>query len=385
MSLGTILYIGGFEMPDRNAAAHRVLGNAKALRELGYKVVFLSVDKSKSSEASGLSRKEVVQGFDCYSTRYPSSKKEWLVYLTDISVVEDLLPQLGDVKHIIAYNYQAVALMRLRPLCKKQGIKLIGDCTEWYNARGSGIAFWILKGFDSFLRMRILHKRLDGLIVISAYLKKYYKSCPNVVRIPPLVDVDEEKWKAPPYRPNPNKIRFVYSGSPGKHKDKINLFIEALFNLDNKEALELVIAGLTKDDYLVVYPDHARILDELNDYVIFLGRISHQESIDLLKSADYSILIRDSTKSTRAGFPTKFVESVTCKVKVIATDSSDLSEYLSNSDYGLLLKNGKDSLNSTLLELSTRETSHSAYGTNDFRVFNYLRYLSLFGILFQRL
>ena len=35
-----IIYIGGFELPDKNAAAQRVIGNSKALRDLGYETVF---------------------------------------------------------------------------------------------------------------------------------------------------------------------------------------------------------------------------------------------------------------------------------------------------------------------------------------------------------
>ena len=31
---GTVLYIGGFELPDKNAAAQRVVGIAKSLRDL---------------------------------------------------------------------------------------------------------------------------------------------------------------------------------------------------------------------------------------------------------------------------------------------------------------------------------------------------------------
>ena len=42
----TVLYIGGFELPDRNAAAQRVFGIANALRKLGYNVVFLNALKS---------------------------------------------------------------------------------------------------------------------------------------------------------------------------------------------------------------------------------------------------------------------------------------------------------------------------------------------------
>ena len=38
-----ILYIGGFQLPDKNAAALRVMSNAKAFRELGYTVVFINL------------------------------------------------------------------------------------------------------------------------------------------------------------------------------------------------------------------------------------------------------------------------------------------------------------------------------------------------------
>ncbi|MCK9163882.1 MAG: hypothetical protein M0O93_06000 [Bacteroidales bacterium] len=37
----TILYIGGFELPDKNAAAQRVISNGKILRDLGFNVVYI--------------------------------------------------------------------------------------------------------------------------------------------------------------------------------------------------------------------------------------------------------------------------------------------------------------------------------------------------------
>jgi hypothetical protein len=49
-----------------------------------------------------------------------------------------------------------------------------------------------------------------------------------------------------------------------------------------------------------------------------------------LKNADYSIFIRDKTRVTMAGFPTKFVESITCSTSVITSDVSDLRDYLSD-------------------------------------------------------
>ena len=38
-----ILYIGGFELPDKNAAAQRVVANGKLFTELGYSVYYIGV------------------------------------------------------------------------------------------------------------------------------------------------------------------------------------------------------------------------------------------------------------------------------------------------------------------------------------------------------
>ena len=42
-----ILYVGGFQLPDKNAAAQRVVNIAKALRDLGHEVIFLHNVKLK--------------------------------------------------------------------------------------------------------------------------------------------------------------------------------------------------------------------------------------------------------------------------------------------------------------------------------------------------
>ena len=39
----TIVYIGGFELPDKNAAAQRVISNAKIFRKLGYHVIYVGI------------------------------------------------------------------------------------------------------------------------------------------------------------------------------------------------------------------------------------------------------------------------------------------------------------------------------------------------------
>ena len=59
---------------------------------------------------------------------------------------------------IVVYNYPAISLLRLIPYCKNNNIKLIADVTEWYLPQGN-LLFKIVKGLDSYLRMRFLHKK----------------------------------------------------------------------------------------------------------------------------------------------------------------------------------------------------------------------------------
>ena len=43
----TILYLGGFLLPDKNAAAHRVVNNSKIFEALNYNVILIGYDKKK--------------------------------------------------------------------------------------------------------------------------------------------------------------------------------------------------------------------------------------------------------------------------------------------------------------------------------------------------
>ena len=79
--------------------------------------------------------------------------------------------------------------------------------------------------------------------------------------------------------------------------------------------------------------------ENIPNEIVFLGRVSHAQSIAYLKGSDCSLIIRDSTRTNNAGFPTKFVEAVTLGVGVIATDISDLAVYADKLD-NVLLVNG---------------------------------------------
>lgn len=307
-----ILYIGGFVLPDRNAAAQRVLAIAKGFRALGHRVFFLNYSDQVTDP-----HWTVYSEFDCYDM----PKRGMYKHLTSI---EDALSIIEEkqITSVIAYNYPAAGMSKLISWCRIHGVKCYADATEWYVAQGN-LIFRVIKTLDTEWRMRILHKKMDGVIAISDYLYQYYKDCVNTVKIPPTVDTEDEKWQIQPIRHRDDTTVFVYAGSPTAQKERLDLILDAAASLQDRCAMELRIIGITREQYESIYGRKAP-----EGYAEFLGRISHTEVIREVTSADWSIIIRDNNKVVQAGFPTKVVESITCGTPVIANAFSNIADYL---------------------------------------------------------
>ncbi|MHB1484504.1 MAG: glycosyltransferase [Saccharofermentanales bacterium] len=405
MSKGTIFYIGGFEMPDRNAAAHRVLNNAKIFRKMGYDVVFLGVDRQidqqidlqtgagqpfAGEKTDVLKTRTSFQGFDCWSIPYPVSNGQWIRYLSSIDSFTRVISQYKDVKAVICYNYQSLAMVKIRGYCWKNKIKLLADCTEWYSTKGANIVFKVLKGLDSMVRMRFVQKQLDGIIVISKYLRNYYAASKNVVCIPPLVDLSEEKWnRASNTGDTAGKIKLVYSGSPSKNKEMLDFVLDLLYQLKDRQNFIFYIIGITKDQFLSIYGDSEIIAGHLQGNVIFLGRLSHDKSLQYIASADFSMLVRDDTRMNKAGFPTKFVESISCGTPVITNRTSDLEDYVKEGENGFFIdiRNKQASLDimNRILAMPSDEITRMKNYCLESRVFHYENYIGQMNEFFKKL
>lgn len=323
-----VLYIGGFCMPDGNAAAQRVLGIAKAMRECDCDVRF-----------SGLSRNIISQyedgeidGFEYRNYRYPASIGSWQKYLFgrdgSLFEIDNYQPQV-----VVLYNHPSSAIERIARYCHKKGIKVIADITEWYEPHGNPI-FKAIKGYDTYRRMYKSHVELDGLICISRYLADFYKDRGiTVVEIPPLVDVKQDKWHQQG-NVNTTSIHIVYAGSPGAHKDRLDLILNGLdvivSDLDCKVNFDII--GITEEQYKATWGDNAR-----HPYATFNGRLPHNEVIKKLLNADFQIFLRPNTLPNRAGFPTKFVETITSGTLPITNLSSNLSQYLDDGKNGFVI------------------------------------------------
>lgn len=315
-----VLYLGGFELPDKNAAAQRVLSIAKALREYGCEVRFCGITHENDCQGSAF-------GFDYEAINYPENIWAWIKYAIGEGVINKIKDYSPDF--VFCYNYPAIAQLKIINYCKSHHIKTIGDITEWYDSRD------LPKRIDIELRMRWVNKKLDGIIAISRYLADYYSRCKTIC-IPPLVDLGEEKWSKHEIAPKDDIIRLVYVGSPGK-KDRIDYVVKAFHSVKSKRLL-LRVVGMTVEQYLKVYEDS----DVDDDRIHFLGRLPHVEAIEKLKASDFQLFFRDNTRVNNAGFPTKYVESVSAGVAVITNRISNVCDYLNDGINGFVVDDMTD-------------------------------------------
>lgn len=309
-----ILYIGGFEMPDGNAAAQRVLAIAKSLKG-HYNISFLGITHKDNTSGE-------VDGFKFINLPYPSSKKEWFNHLNgsnELNYIKTIHPDI-----VISYNFPALGLKRVIKYCKKEGIKTIGDITEWYHPHN------FIKWIDTEWRMKSLNKQMDGLIVISHYLDDYYNQCVKTFRLPPTVDASEEKWRRTQSNDSDaNVISLMYAGSPGRgDKDRMDELVDCLGDYTN---FSLDVVGINEVAFRKQFPEV-----KIPQNVKFWGRQSHEKTIEMLCNCDFSIFFRQPSRVNNAGFPTKFAEAQSAGIPVISSHFSDLEDYVEEGKNGFL-------------------------------------------------
>jgi glycosyltransferase involved in cell wall biosynthesis len=336
----TIIYIGGFEFPDKNAAAQRALSVGKVFKVIGYNVVFIGIsrDFSHSDDIDILHTRKECDGFETWSIPYPITKLDRLKYLLTPGGLQKIIKHLDTPIHsVVCYNYPAIAGYKVKNICKTCNAFFIPDVTEWYNSFGRGFVESSIKWFDTSLRMRVVNFFADGLITTSPYLTSFYRSkSSNIVELPTLYD-KEMLRKGGTFTHKDNKIRkILYAGNPFSPytnksnklgvKDRLDKVIFLLGRVI-KENFVLNIYGVDKNRYLEVYPEHRDLLDRLNKKIIFNGKRPYLEIISNIKDSDFTIFFRDIFRVTKAGFPSKYSESITCGTPVITNLISNIEPY----------------------------------------------------------
>jgi glycosyltransferase involved in cell wall biosynthesis len=337
-----ILYVGPFELPDKNAAALRVTANAHVMRAAGYEPVLLGFGRSTRIRADSLGVVALPPlPLMAFEVPYPRSVREWMTVSIRLAHVRRVLRVIGEhtVRAVILYNYTAIGSFVVSLLCKMKGIKVALDITEWYGRSTRRFPARVLKDLDTCLRMRVVPRFIRNAICISRTLSQHFSrlGC-HVGRIPFLVNDMDAKWSVPEGHQD-DCIHLVFFGSVGKgmSKDRLDWIVDASARLRERgHRFVLHIVGISSEDYLFLVPEHGQAVAALGRFVVFHGRVSHADAIRLVRAADYSLLIRSPGRNTNAGFPAKLTESFACGVPLIATPVGDVAEFVRDGVTGFV-------------------------------------------------
>lgn len=333
----TIAYVGPFSFPEGGAAARRILGNTLSLRMAGYTVLI----GSGQMPTLGISNTKQYQGLEVHSLgertaeHYPTLIKHSLYFGIGRKTrkwLDTLRPRL---KAVILYSGYTPYFMQLLPWCEKNSVPLIFDAVEWYDP--PSILGGVVSPYHWNIELAMRHYcvRTKNVIAISSYLEEYYnrRGC-NTIKIPPTLDTEEIE----PYLETRSKpyITIGYAGFPGR-KDLFDNYLEAILRFDPKgRHIRLQVAGITCEQ-LMTYPAIIkRKYSTIPVCIETLGMATHRDALDLIRQADFSVLLRSHQRYAQAGFPTKIVESMAVGTPVISNITSDLGDHLHDGIEGII-------------------------------------------------
>jgi glycosyltransferase involved in cell wall biosynthesis len=389
------IYIGNFNFPLGNAAGKRVYANGKLLREIGTEIAYLGLNNETPLNTPILSTKEVYDGFEFYNLPNPRNLFERLRFLKIRKEIFSFLDELRKTKKLDILIYYgspvlSIVVNSIIKYCKKNKIIVISDCVDWLSVKTNNPFFDIFKCVDTNYRNILVNKKADGVIAISRYLAEYYKNagCKTVI-IPPLSPI---KYSKDDFILNSaKKIKICYAGLPFRKgmeikdpktlKDRIDLTIDLFLHAkENGCDFAFNIFGFTKEELITALPSYKKKIAELSENIMFHGSKPNEEVTKEVMSSDFTILIRDDKRETRAGFPTKVSESISCGTPVITTKTSDLEDYIIEGRNGFFLnieplENSKDEF-LEIMKMDKKRIFEMKMECVESEVFYYIKYLN---------
>lgn len=333
-----VVYIGAFRFPTFDAAAARVLNIGRALRDAGHEVTFVAWGGRYGDHFCQERGCGIYDGFNFYVSGELNSLSalekignKLRPGAASLSVLGRLLSET-DV--VVAYNPAYGFNKKLARLCQRHSIKYVTDLTEWYDNNELRFTDYLPNWLNMrrFNRYHVKHK-----IVISSYLDRFYKEGHNIV-VPAMCDSKDLKWSVRRNDvPTNGLITLIYAGNPAK-KDKLFEVVNALARLEREcpGRVRLLVLGIDRANFISAYH---KLLDTdcLPESIEFKGRVAQDEVPRYYAESDFMVLLRDDTRKSNAGFPTKFAESMMSGTPVIANLTSDLGLYLKDGKNGFVV------------------------------------------------
>ena len=329
-----VIYVGDIGV-EGTAMSINTRNIANILNDLNYKVFFV---------CDGFNNRKIISD---EKKEYTYTKKK--INIPKISGIEYFLEEATGtkkirlLKNLIKENkpkfvilYKVSGEYSVLKYCKKFNIPVILERTDWFDYCDHKSLIGKILQFQLNCTYKYLDKKANGVISISQYFDDYYKKLGiNSLYLPPIFDFDLNKKI---YRSDSEKIKLVYAGSLGTKKDLIFPIINALKIINTNEVnFTLDIIGISEEE----------LKKRVNDFnfenigIRLHGRLPNESTKKIIQKCDFSFLLRENKRYAKAGFSTKFVESMTLGVPVICTKVGGADSIINDFVDGILLENNE--------------------------------------------
>lgn len=311
--------------PD-TAPTNRVMAYVKALSEEGVKtrVVFFAPDKYHSRVKDHYPNIEFCYLWDRFYLDIPRVRR-----LFHRAYLHFFVNGLKKGDRIYVYSFPDLIV----ELSKRKDIIVFEERTEHNDA--SFICHIKKTTVPRFIEEC---RRIEGVIVISEGLRKYYieHGCEDSrVHIVNMI-VDSTRFNAIERKTVDPYI--AYCGTASNNKDGVDQLIRS-FSLVHKRHpnYKLLIIGNTPSKKQRF--DNFALTEELglNGCVVFTGPVSSTRIPQLLKNASVLALDRPDNLQAKFGFPTKLGEYLLTANPVVITKVGDIPKYLKDMESAVLV------------------------------------------------
>ena len=277
---------------------------------------------------------------------------------TSFRLLKELSQKKKDVIIFVTSNYFLIILLEL--YCKATKTKIVNERSEF--------PFVIIrkskwKRLIAPFYINTAYKLLDGMIIMTKPLMKYYKkkvrtNC-KLFEMPMTVEVD----------------RFINAKAS---ENIIGNYIAYCGSLSNTNGISNLIEAFSMVE--PVYPNLKLLLlggtpneKEMNDYkeavskyglknVLFYGRVDREKMPVFLNNAKALLLARRSNLQAAGGFPTKLGEYLATGNPVVVTAVGDIPLYLNATNSFIVKPDDNKAFANKILEILSDENHAAAIG-----------------------
>lgn len=263
-----------------------------------------------------------------------------------------------DVIHACDFDTAYVSLK----VAKLYNKKLVYDIFDYYTDSFSVPR--ILKRFIENRDRNVINKA-DKVIICSEKRKEQLKdSNPKSLTIlhntpsSNLVTANEKRIKL-----NENKIKVVYIGILGEGR----MILEIAKIINKRDDCELHIAGFGPLEHSM------KLLSEESDSIIYYGKLSYEQAIDLEKQCDIMTAIYDpKVNNHKYAAPNKFYEALFLGKPIIVVKGTSIDEIVYKDDLGEVIEFNPEAFNLALTQLINRKHDWPEISRKSKHLYSYL-------------